>query len=424
MLQYIIANSTDKGMVRPVNEDSMVTFDSPNGRVVAVCDGMGGQAAGDVASQLACDIIRDILENNTFATPTEAITRAIMAANQAILHRTSTTPELEGMGSTCVIVIIKDGLVYYGWVGDSRIYYYSNGVLRQISKDQSYVQQLVDSGQISAQEAETHPQKNEITNALGVEGMTPPQLCPAPLTPEPGSVMLLCSDGLSGMVGLNQMQQILSENVPLQNKANTLVAAANAAGGLDNITVQLVEFNAPAAAAPGVAPAREAAMAAVKSSNRMMTYILIVVVLILLALGFWFFMNNKSKSKGSAAVEQEMVDGINDERTKTVEDIAPAPTTTTTTVKTTVTETKKAEPAPKKAQPAPKKAQPAPKKPTNSNTTPPITDKKGNPGGNKNLKDKLQQKETPKEQKKDPKPVQEPKTPTDPGSVFSHGNEK
>lgn len=243
MENYIIANKTDVGMARQVNEDSMITFDSPNGRIVAVCDGMGGQAAGDVASQLACSIIRDILENNTFATPQEAITCSIMAANQGILHRASQNPELSGMGATCVMLIIKDGLVYYGWVGDSRIYYVCNHIISQISKDQSYVQTLVDQGLISAEEAEHHPQKNEITNALGVEGMTPPVLCQMPINPEAGSIFLLCSDGLTGMVDNTHIEHIISrEGLSLQEKADALVQMANANGGLDNITVQLVQF--------------------------------------------------------------------------------------------------------------------------------------------------------------------------------------
>lgn len=241
--KFIIANRTDVGNAREVNEDSMVTFDSPNGRVIAVCDGMGGQAAGDVASRLACDIITDILENNVFSSPTEAITRAILAANQGILHRASQNPELEGMGATCVMVIIKDGLVYYGWVGDSRIYYIANHTIRQISRDQSYVQSLVDAGQITQEEAEVHPQKNEITNALGIAGMTPPELCVTPLSPEPESVVLLCSDGLSGMVNNARIEHIVSETgLTLQQKADKLVAQANANGGLDNITIQMVQF--------------------------------------------------------------------------------------------------------------------------------------------------------------------------------------
>lgn len=243
---FIIANGTNVGRVRQVNEDSMVTFDSPNGRVLAVCDGMGGQAAGDLASRLACDIITDILTNHRFDSPAEAITRACMAANQAIVHRATQNPELEGMGSTCVIIIIKDGLVYYGWIGDSRIYYIYNNQITQLSHDQSYVQQLVDEGSISAQEAFNHPQKNEILNALGLESMTPPEICVSPLSPAPGGVVMLCSDGLSGMVDDNTMANIVSNlNVPLQTRVNKLIALACENGGTDNITVQLVQFGRP-----------------------------------------------------------------------------------------------------------------------------------------------------------------------------------
>ena len=109
------------GKTRQHNEDSMISFDSPNGYVVAVCDGMGGENGGDTASTLAVTIIQDILVNNTFPTPHEAITRACVAANQGILHRASTRPDLQGMGSTCVIAIVSQGHIYYGSIGDSRI---------------------------------------------------------------------------------------------------------------------------------------------------------------------------------------------------------------------------------------------------------------------------------------------------------------
>ena len=245
MENFLIASATDVGIARQVNEDSMTVFDSPNGQVMAVCDGMGGQAAGDVASKLAVNIIKDILTDNTFASPEEAIIRSIMAANQGVLNRTAQSPDLEGMGATCVMLIIKNGRVHCGWVGDSRIYYISNHTIRQISHDQSYVQQLVDSGQISKDEAANHPQKNEITNCIGLVGMSEPETIAVPIMPEPGSYFLLCSDGLSGMVEEARIERVISgSDLSLQQKVNRLIDMANEAGGLDNITVQLVQFSA------------------------------------------------------------------------------------------------------------------------------------------------------------------------------------
>lgn len=244
MDKFLIAKATDVGIARQVNEDSMTVFDSPNGQVLAVCDGMGGQAAGDVASQLAVNIIENILTDNTFSTPEEAIKRSIVAANQGVLNRTAQNPELEGMGSTCVMMIIKNGRVHCGWVGDSRIYYISNHTIRQISHDQSYVQQLVDSGQITKAEAANHPQRNEITNCIGLDGMSEPDTVAVPILPEPGSVFLLCSDGLSSMVDEGRIERVISGNdMTLQQKADRLVEMANEAGGLDNITVELVQFS-------------------------------------------------------------------------------------------------------------------------------------------------------------------------------------
>lgn len=306
MENYIIANKTDVGRTRQVNEDSMITFDSPNGRVVAVCDGMGGQAAGDVASQLACNIIRDILENNTFANPLEAITRSMIAANQGILYRTAQQPELEGMGATCVMLIIKDNVVYYGWVGDSRIYYISNHTIRQISRDQSYVQSLVDSGQITAEEAAHHPQKNEITNALGLQGMTPPVLCQMPVTPEPGGVFLLCSDGLTGMVDDAQIERTVSKpELSLQEKAEHLVALANRNGGLDNISVQLVEFPRSGKGGAFVTPQRKGG-----KRNNLWMLITAAVLVVALAIGGYFVFFNKKETK----VVEEKKENVQDNR--------------------------------------------------------------------------------------------------------------
>ena len=305
MENYIIANCTDTGRTRRVNEDSMVTFDSPNGRVVAVCDGMGGQNAGDVASQLAVAVIQDILSDNTFATPEEAITSSVLAANQAILRKASMNEDMQGMGATCVMLIVKDDKVYYGSIGDSRIYYIANGMIRQITKDQSYVQTLVDAGQITLAEAEHHQDKNQITNALGVEGMTPPVIGQMPITPEPNSTFLLCSDGLSGMINNNTILNTVSRHeLSLNERARMLVEQANEAGGLDNITVQLVEFPAEdMAMSPMGSPSVSSAIAQPKKKSHAVLYSLIAALLVIAVAGgaYWYF-HEEEKPQPKATV--------------------------------------------------------------------------------------------------------------------------
>lgn len=305
MENYIIANCTDTGRTRRVNEDSMVTFDSPNGRVVAVCDGMGGQNAGDVASQLAVAVIQDILSDNTFATPEEAITSSVLAANQAILRKASMNEDMQGMGATCVMLIVKDDKVFYGSIGDSRIYYIANGMIRQITKDQSYVQTLVDAGQITLAEAEHHQDKNQITNALGVEGMTPPVIGQMPIIPEPNSTFLLCSDGLSGMINNNTILNTVSRHeLSLNERARMLVEQANEAGGLDNITVQLVEFPAEdMAMSPMGSPSVSSAIAQPKKKSHAVLYSLIAALLVIAVAGgaYWYF-HEEEKPQPKATV--------------------------------------------------------------------------------------------------------------------------
>ena len=320
---FIIASRTDVGKARQGNEDSMVTFDSPNGRVVAVCDGMGGMAAGDVASKLACDIITDILTNNKFATPTEAITKAMQAANQGILYRTQQNPELEGMGATCVMVIIRDGMVYYGWVGDSRIYYIYNGTITQLTRDQSHVQEMVDSGEMSSGEADVHPLKNEITNALGIASMRAPELCTTPIKPDSGSVVLLCSDGLTGMVDNNTICNVVSDgSMPLQQRADQLVDIANANGGQDNITVELVQFGGAPVAAMGPAPERGHGREMESKGgegSKWMVWAAVLLGLIILGAGAWYIWGGDSDKPDEPAKATNMADDAKDEGTSDTE---------------------------------------------------------------------------------------------------------
>ena len=298
MDNFLIAKATDVGVARQINEDSMTVFDSPNGRVMVVCDGMGGQAAGDVASQMAINIIENILTDNTFATPEEAIRSSVMAANQGVLNHAARNPETQGMGSTCVMLIVKDGRVHCGWVGDSRIYYISNHTIRQISHDQSYVQQLVDSGQISAAEAENHPQKNEITNCIGLQGMLPPVTMPVPIVPEPGSVFLLCSDGLTGMVDDARIERTISnESLSLQERAEHLINLANQAGGLDNITIELIQFDAAGAAVSSSNEASATANVGSKSNKSLSTILSVCLLLLVCGGGAYYLFGNDSSDK-------------------------------------------------------------------------------------------------------------------------------
>lgn len=240
-----VIGNTDVGCKRKANEDWLDSFECDNGLIAVVCDGMGGHVGGQVASHLAIDAIRAFLTAKYFDDPKEAIVQACNAANNAILQRGMQQPELAGMGSTCVMLIVRNGKVYIGSVGDSRIYFLRSKKLRQLTKDQSYVQMLVDAGQITAEQAEHHPRKNEITNALGLQGMKPATVLEDPIDPEAGDCFLLCSDGLSGMVSDREIEKVVGnqQNMSQQDRVNTLIQKARANGGLDNITCQIVEFS-------------------------------------------------------------------------------------------------------------------------------------------------------------------------------------
>lgn len=239
-----IDKCTDVGRKRKANEDSMGTFETVNGLILVVCDGMGGHVGGEMASRIAVDTIHAYMNRKFVDDPWEAIGFAIEEANKAILGYAQKHTELEGMGSTCVLVLVRDAKVYIGHVGDSRIYLIRDRKIKQLTKDHSFVQTLVDEGILAPEEAEHHPRKNEITNALGIADMKPATVRPEPITPEEGDCFLLCSDGLSGMVSDKEIERIISRQFGsnVHGCAKALVNRANEQGGLDNVTVQLVKF--------------------------------------------------------------------------------------------------------------------------------------------------------------------------------------
>ncbi|GHT91383.1 hypothetical protein FACS1894140_1900 [Spirochaetia bacterium] len=288
----LIGKHSDTGRVRKANEDSMDVFDAANMKVFVVCDGMGGHVGGQVASQTAIAAIKQFMLNHVFTDPREAINNAIIAANDAIIQKTQAQPELNGMGSTCVMLIVtSDGKVYYGHIGDSRIYIVANHQIRQLTKDHSYVQTLVDAGEISKDQAESHPRKNEITNALGLPDMQPPTLCNEPIEPEAGNCFVLCSDGLSGMVDDQHIERLVSKHdINIQQRANKLVQMANEAGGKDNITVELVEF----AVSSGHGKTQK------KGVNKKLFLAIGVAVIAILAIGFIVYLKPFGKQNTPA----------------------------------------------------------------------------------------------------------------------------
>lgn len=239
---FEFGNHTDKGLVRTENEDYLGYFETINGHAFAVCDGMGGAVGGSVASRLAVDCIRIYLENEFFEDPQIAVHNAILFANGQIYDNALKNPDLKGMGTTCLLVLIRDNVVYYGHVGDSRIYLFASGKLFRLTKDHSVVEDMLSHGVITEEEAFNHPRKNEILQALGVKAHIEPTLAVSPYKPVDDDILLLCTDGLSSMVKEKAIKRVLDDNMPLQTKAMRLVRMANEAGGHDNTTVQLIQF--------------------------------------------------------------------------------------------------------------------------------------------------------------------------------------
>lgn len=292
-----IVERTDVGCKRPANEDHMGHFDTVNGRVAVVCDGMGGHVGGATASHIAVDAIHAFLDSAFIESPQEAIGRAIDAANAAILRQAAAQPELAGMGSTCVLLLIRNGLVYRGHVGDSRIYLIRNRTIKQLTRDDSYVQMLVDMGKLSPEKAEHHPRKNEITNALGLPDMKPATVAEDAIAPEAGDCFLLCSDGLTGMVPDRDIERIVSrqQEMTSQQRADMLVERAKENGGLDNITVQLVEFSLT----PGE---QDASRKGSSSPNGKIIAAIVLACCLVAGAGFYFLKGGKGDD---AAAEQK-----------------------------------------------------------------------------------------------------------------------
>lgn len=242
------------GNVRKAQEDSHDIFlKTPNGDAFVVCDGMGGHVGGAVASSTAVRSIKEYLEKEKYPNPIQALDGALQFANQQILGCANEHPELKGMGTTACVVLFQGDEVWVAHVGDSRIYLYlgKEKQLHRITKDHSYVQTLVDAGQITDEEAEHHPNKNRILKALGVSLKLEPTFNYGnkPILPKNDDVFLICSDGLSGMIPDKTIERVLSQkDDTLEQKGDTLIALAMEGetvqpGGQDNCTLELIKVD-------------------------------------------------------------------------------------------------------------------------------------------------------------------------------------
>jgi protein phosphatase len=259
----LLGHYTHVGMERSENQDFYGYYEPEDdaefalkGRVIIVCDGMGGHAGGEVASRLAVQTIIETYKADTTGNVPELLRASIEAANRAIWKHASENPPLKGMGSTCVSMAIKDGIAYFGHVGDSRCYLVRQEQLVQMTQDHSLVQQMVNEGLLREEEMESHPEKNVILRSLGVKPDVDVEVNYYQL--QPGDIYCLSTDGLTGLVSKEECRRIciMNKDTPQQG-AQLLVDLANKYGGYDNITVQMVRIMA---LSPNEVPASAAAV--------------------------------------------------------------------------------------------------------------------------------------------------------------------
>ncbi|OGT92425.1 MAG: hypothetical protein A2083_00250 [Gemmatimonadetes bacterium GWC2_71_9] len=236
------AARTDVGLIRSGNEDNYLMV--PERGVFVVADGMGGHAAGEVASEMAVRQIARDLGSFKGLSPEDGavrVTQAIRGANAAIFERTLSESDKRGMGTTTTVLVLHGNRYLIGQVGDSRAYLLRDGVFHQLTKDHSYVQEQVDAGYLSPEQARTHPYANVITRCVGASGDVLPDIFSG--TARVGDVFVLASDGLTGMVEDEALFAILQAKGTPERWVDRMVAEANRRGGLDNITTIIVHVD-------------------------------------------------------------------------------------------------------------------------------------------------------------------------------------
>ncbi len=237
VVAYAWAGSTDQGVVRDHNEDTVHPAGSGSGAggVVAVADGLGGHPGGEVASRL---VIESVAASEV-ADPDQLVGAARQRLVEHIMVATEEQPDLIAMATTLTLAVLTpDGSVAVGHVGDSRLYLLHEGTLRQVTGDHTIAMDMIRRGELAPEEAEQDPSWHVMSNWIGFERS---DVETHELRLEPGDSLLLCTDGLSNMIDDSEIEAILGEPVPVEARVERLIAAANQAGGIDNISVVVVE---------------------------------------------------------------------------------------------------------------------------------------------------------------------------------------
>jgi protein phosphatase len=244
-----VSVQSDIGCLRQNNEDSFGYWEPEDdqqflrkGRLAVVADGMGGYEGGQEASRLAVETLVAVYRDFGGDDPQAALVEALQTAHEQIREYSFAHPELRGMGTTCTAAAIVRDELYYVHVGDTRLYLVRDGQITRVTRDHSYVGRLVESGVISPEEAETHPQRNILTAALGTN---PDLIMDSPAQPEPlrpDDVLLICSDGLWGQVRDSEILDAV-ENKSAEQAGRRLIELARERGGPDNITVEILRLS-------------------------------------------------------------------------------------------------------------------------------------------------------------------------------------
>ncbi len=240
-MHFTCAARTDVGIVRSGNEDNYLMLAERG--IFIVADGMGGHAAGEVASEMAVRITSSeigSLRGLNDEEVGERVRSAIRAANDAIFERTLSEHDKRGMGTTATVLVLLPQRYLIGQVGDSRAYLQRDGSFQQLTKDHSYVQEQVDAGLLTPDQARVHPYSNVITRCVGAGVDVVPDIYFGSL--EKGDVILLASDGLTGMLEDEHLNRILSSDGSPQHWVDRMITEANRRGGLDNITAIVIRI--------------------------------------------------------------------------------------------------------------------------------------------------------------------------------------